>query len=134
MITPDHEIGRPGTLGGLANNPRGTITAQGTHQVAPQLYCRLELAVRIIEEVDTLDAKDFARGLLLVLASSYHLTLRFYPNIGGFVGTTTGAIGTQHVVHIPALALPQGNGASAAAFGIIWIGDAHKPDFLFLLL
>src|SRR5215469_15074298 len=106
MITPDHEIGHPGTLGRLANNPRGTITAQGTHQVAPQLCCSLELAVRIIEEIDTLDALDFARGLLLDLACSYHLTPRLYPDIGGFVGTSTGAIGTQHVVYIPALACP----------------------------
>src|SRR5262249_40758674 len=133
MITPDHEIRCPGTLWRLANNPRGTIATQDTHQVTPQLYCRLELAVGIIEENNIFDAKDLACGPLLILASSYHLTLRVYPDIGGFVGTTPGAISTNHVVHIPALACPQGDGAATAEFGIIWMGDNHQRDFILLL-
>src|SRR5215471_18230446 len=133
MITPDHKIGRPGTLGRLANNPSGTITAHGTHQLAPQLYCWLQLAVRVIKENNILDAKDFTCGPLLNLASSYHLSLRVYPNIGSFVGSTTGAIGTNYVVHIPALALPQSDSATTAEFGIVWMGDNHQHNFILLL-
>src|SRR6266571_5730055 len=134
MMARDNEHWCPDSFWRLKDYTRRSIAAKDAHQIASQLGCRLQLAVRIVKKDHIFQAENFASRPLLTLARFRNRLPRRWPNIRCIIRSSARCVSTHDIVYLPAIVYPRSNGSRTAELSIIWVRYDHHSDFILLLL